>query len=163
MHSANGECRSCAAFAHDIIFLKAIPLSVSDVCEKMFTSLGVMARLFLFHLYFFKILSLDSHNTLQLQFPVITWYVIIKSMKGYRRSMLQFPVITWYVIISQNLQQTLKQLQFPVITWYVIINQCNSSRGYLLQFPVITWYVIIMKYIYIFGKRCSSRLLLGML
>ena len=54
MHSANGECRSCAAFAHDIIFLKAVPLSVSDVCEKMFTSLGVMARLFLFHLYFFK-------------------------------------------------------------------------------------------------------------
>ena len=42
----------------------AVPLSVSDVCEKMFTSLGVMARLFLFHLYFFKILSLDSHNTL---------------------------------------------------------------------------------------------------
>ena len=64
MHSTNGECRSCAAFAHDIIFLKAVPLSVSDVCEKMFTSLGVMARLFLFHLYCFKILSLDSHNTL---------------------------------------------------------------------------------------------------
>ena len=45
MHSANGECRACAAFAHDIIFLEAVPLSVSDVCEKMSTSLGVMARL----------------------------------------------------------------------------------------------------------------------
>ena len=51
MHSANGECRSCAAFAHDIIFLEAVPLSVSDVCEKMSTSLGVMARLFLFSEY----------------------------------------------------------------------------------------------------------------
>ena len=57
MHSANGECRSCAAFAHDIIFLKAVPLSVSDVCEKMFTSLGVMARLFLFSEYIVCILK----------------------------------------------------------------------------------------------------------
>ena len=57
MHSANGECRSCAAFAHDIIFLKAIPLSVSDVCEKMSTSLGVMARLFLFPEYIVCILK----------------------------------------------------------------------------------------------------------
>ena len=57
MHSTNGECRSCAAFAHDIIFLKAIPLSVSDVCEKMFTSLGVMARLFLFPEYIVCILK----------------------------------------------------------------------------------------------------------
>ena len=57
MHSANGECRSCAAFAHDIIFLEAVPLSVSDVCEKMSTSLGVMARLFLFSEYIVCILK----------------------------------------------------------------------------------------------------------
>ena len=48
MHSANGECRSCAAFAHDIIFLKAVPLSVSDVCERDLFPLGVVARLPLF-------------------------------------------------------------------------------------------------------------------
>ena len=57
MHSANGECRSCAAFAHDIIFLEAVPLSVSDVCEKVSTSLGVMARLFLFPEYIVCILK----------------------------------------------------------------------------------------------------------
>ena len=141
MHSANGECRSCAAFAHDIIFLKAVPLSVSDVCEKMFTSLGVMARLFLFHLYFFKILSLDSHNTLQLQFPVITWYVIISYMRQESRQWLQFPVITWYVII---------------------VGQLHGAE-YVLQFPVITWYVIIVKNAGTSSTCCSSRLLLGML
>ena len=143
MHSANGECRSCAAFAHDIIFLKAVPLSVSDVCEKMFTSLGVMARLFLFHLYFFKILSLDSHNTLQLQFPVITWYVIISALVYHSVHLLQFPVITWYVIIGVPTAYIKVELQFPVITWYVIIVLKSYKIQLMLQFPVITWYVIM--------------------
>ena len=143
MHSANGECRSCAAFAHDIIFLKAVPLSVSDVCEKMFTSLGVMARLFLFHLYFFKILSLDSHNTLQLQFPVITWYVIINRESRGNILQLQFPVITWYVIMILSYLSKQVRLQFPVITWYVIITSAVRYLQSELQFPVITWYVIM--------------------
>ena len=41
----------------------------------------------------------DTCNDIKLQFPVITWYVIIAKGKTERPDVLQFPVITWYVIM----------------------------------------------------------------
>ena len=50
---------------------------------------------------------------------------------------LQFPVITWYVIIREKLLSASLWLQFPVITWYVIIpvrawQLCDSCSSRLL-------------------------------